>query len=236
MSGEIRAEKQRGSFLSRLLWTFHSPTRLYGDIAAGSPWWQPWVWVSIVNGVVAWVSLPIQIRLASLNPRDVPEEQLDQSLEMMEKFGFLGVISTPVVVLITSLIIAGISYLIVSMLAESPSFKKYFTLYLYCSVVSSLGLLVSTLITRLRGLDVIRSMEDAFASLGPAAFLSPGHKVLYPILSNFDLFDLWFYILLGAGVSHVFRLTSRSAFLVVLPVWLLFVLFALIGTRFGGMS
>ena len=54
------------------------------------------------------------------------------------------------------------------------------------------------------------------------------------LLSTLDLFSVWSYLVLGAGVMYVFGLTKRGAMLVVIPVWLLWVLVSLVGTRMGG--
>ena len=223
-----------GGFLPRLLWTFQSPSKLYDDIAVGAAhWWQPWVWLSLINGVTAYLSIPVQIQLASLNLGNVSDEQLQQQLDGMEKFGFLSVISVPVFMLITSLIIVGITYLVLSVLAEEARFKKYFTLYLYASLVSSVGYLLSTVLTTMKGIENIRSIEDASSPLGPAVLVPAGHKILHTILTtSLDAFQVWFYLVLWAGVAHVFNLSKRSAVFVVVPVWLLFLLVALISVRF----
>ncbi|MFQ5512398.1 MAG: YIP1 family protein [Candidatus Krumholzibacteriia bacterium] len=235
-SGAEAAPAVGGTLFSRLVWTLQSPRLLFDDIKGGVHWWEPWMWVSIVNMIIAYISVPIQLQLVRLNPRGVSAEQLQQTVEQMEKFGFLGVITTPVVILITGLIIAGVSYLVVSVLADTSSFKKFFTIYLYASIVSSLGLLVGTLLTRMKGVENIHAPEDAVASFGPALLLSPGHKILYPILSSLDAFYIWFYVLLAMGVSHVFGVTRRAAILAVIPLLLLFVLISLVTTRLGGLS
>ncbi len=225
-----------GNFFKRFLWTFVSPKQVYADIAAGKTrWWQPWAWVSLISMATAHFSIPIQIQIARMNPKGVPPEQLDQTIGMMEKFGFLGVISTPVVVLITGLIVAAISYVVLSVLAESSSFKQYFTLYLYASIVSSLGALIGTGLAVMKGVENIRSMEDAMSSFGPAVLLPPGQKILHAVLSTgFDVFQIWFYVLAAAGVVSIFKLSKGAAALVVLPVWLLFLLVTLVSARFGG--
>ena len=225
-----------GTFLSRFIWTITSPKKMFADVAAGTPWWQPWVWVSLINMVIAYVSVPLQIQLTRMNPNDLPADQLQQTIENMEKFGFLGVISTPVVVLLTTLIIAGISYVVLSVLAESSSFRQYVTLYMYSYIVISIGLLLSTLVARMRGIENIRSYEDAVVSFGPAMLLSPGQKILYPILSTFDLFYVWFYVLMAMGLMQVFRLSQRGAIIALLPLWLIFVLIALLASRLSPMA
>jgi hypothetical protein len=226
----------RGNFFKRLIWTFVSPKLLYADIAAGAAkWWEPWVWVSLISMGTAYLSIPIQIQLTRMNPKGVPQEQLDQSLAMMEKFGFLGVISWPVVALVSSLIITGISYIVLSMLAEESRFKRYFTLYLYSSIVASLGMLLATGISVMKGVENIRSMEDASTSFGPAVLIPAEQKILHAVMSTgFDIFQIWFYLLIGAGVVSIFKVGKGAAALVVLPVWLVFLLVTLLSMRFGG--
>ena len=161
-AGEPGEPASSGGFFSRLIWIFVSPRKLYADIAAGDAhWWQPWVWVSLISMVTAYISIPIQIQLTRLNPNDMPPDQLEKTLTAMQKYGFLGVISTPVMILVSSLVIVGISYLIVSVLSERSAFKQYFSLYLYASIVSAVGLLLATWLTVMKGVENIRSVEDA---------------------------------------------------------------------------
>lgn len=219
-----------GSFVSRFVWTIQSPSRLFADVAEGAPWWQPWVWVSLIQMVIAYLSIPIQIQITRLNPRGLPAEQLQQTIEGMEKFGYLGIISTPVVILLSSVIIAGISYLVLGVLAEESRFKTYLTVYLYASIVSSIGLLLGTFLTRMKGVETIRSLDDAVSSFGPALFVSADDKILRAVLSSLDVFQIWFYVLLGWGAMSIFGLSKRSAFFVVAPVWLVFVLIGLVAS------
>jgi hypothetical protein len=231
---EEAGSRETGTFLTRFIWTLQAPKKLYADIASGDArWWEPWVWVSLINMVVAYISIPIQIQLARLNPNNLPAEEVQQTVEMMEKFGMVGVISTPVLILVTSLIVVAISYLVLSVLSEEPRFKKYFTLYLYASIVSSLGLLLATAITRMKGVDSIRSIEDAASSFGPDILVGSDQKILHAILSNFGLFHIWFYVLVAMGVMYVFKLSRGSAIIVVIPVLLLAILVTLITAQFS---
>lgn len=219
--------------LFRAGWTLTSPKRLYADIASGSHWAEPWVWVSLISMLIAYLSVPVQMQLVRLNPQGRPIEEVEQTVAAMQKFGVLGVVSTPVIILITGLIVGGISYLLVSLLAEDSSFKKYFTLVLYANIPVALGQLLSTVMARMKGLESIRSVQDATAQFGPALLASPDQKILYPVLSSLDVFYIWFYALLAAGLVHIFRMSTRNAVLVVIPVWLLQVLFALLSSRVG---
>jgi hypothetical protein len=45
---------------------------------------------------------------------------------------------------------------------------------------------------------------------------------------------VWFYLLMAVGVTQVFRMSRSASLLVVIPIWLLSILIALIGVRYGG--
>lgn len=226
-----------GGMLARLLWIFTTPRRLYADITADrTGWWEPWVWASVLNMAVAYVGIPIQRRVIELNPNDLPADQLQKTLEAMERpiAKFVGVGSAPLGVLIFGGLFAVISYIAISVLSERSNFRKYFTLFLYSFVVVSVGILLSNIMLRLKGVENIRSFSDLTVSFGPAVLVDPeGSKILFSLLSTLDIFSVWSYLLLGAGAMYVFGLTKKGAILVVVPVWLLWVLVALVGTRMG---
>ncbi len=236
LMAEARSTEPTGNFLSRLLDVFVSPKKVFSDIDAGARWWEPWIWVSVLNMIVAYIVIPVQVQLYRLRADQMPKEQFDQTIEKMQSFpiAYLGIIAAPVTVLLVGMIFAAVSYIAVSVLSERASFKKHLTLYLWASMIPTLGMLLSNIIVRVKGVEKIRSMTDAMVSLGPGALVPEGHKILTAVLSTVDVFGLWFYALIAMGVVYLFRLSGRSAILVVLPIWLLSVLMALIGTRIGG--
>jgi hypothetical protein len=223
-------------FVSRFHSIFHSPEKVFADVDKGAPWWEPWVWASLVNMLVAYVVLPIEIHLYRLNLRGIPEDQIAQTIENMQRFPmkYMGVVTAPITVILVAAVFAGISFLAVSVLSERADFKKHLTICLFASIISSVGVLLSNIVIRWRGIENIRSLEDATATFGPAAFIPEGHKIWYAVLSTFDVFSIWFYVVMWIGVIHVFRLSRLSGLLVVVPVWLLSVLIALVFARFGG--
>ena len=234
MSDELNGESPQqagapeGTFLSRFVWVFTSPKNLYAAVDNGVHWWEPLVWLSLINMVTAYISMPIQTQLVRLNPENVPPEQLAQRLDMVEKMWLAGMISTPVQFFVAGLIMAGISYLVLSVLSEHANFKKHLSLVLYVLCIVSIGLLMSTMVTLTKGVENIRGIEDTAASFGPEILVSSPNRVLSPILSTFDLFYIWLYVVFTFGVVHVFRVPPRSALMVTVSVWLLFVLIAVL--------
>lgn len=238
----ISEENDRGpelGFISRGLGIFHTPTKVFDDVDRGAPWWQPWVWASLVNIAIGYAFIPVQIHLYRLNPEGFPEDQVTRMIETIQSFPLkhIGIIvGAPVTVLFVALAFAGVSYVAVSVLSERADFKKHLTIYLYASIVAWAGVLLSNLVVRWRGIENISSAHDAIASFGPAAFVMEGHRIGYAVLSTLDAFSIWFYVLMGWGVIRVFGLSRSSAALVVVPVWLLSVLIALVGERFTVVS
>ncbi len=225
-----------GAFVSRLGWIFYSPSRVFADIERDAvSWWEPWIWLGLLNIIIAYISIPIQLAVTRLNPRDLPEETLEQTIESMEQFGIFGVVAAPIVILIVSLITGLIGYVLVSILSAESSFKRFFTVYLYSSIVASFGVLISVLIVRyFKGLETIRTAQDASFSFGLGFLASPDDRFLKAFFQSLDLFGIWSLVLIGMGLMHIFKMTRNHAVICVIPLWLLGVLMMVIGTLFGG--
>jgi hypothetical protein len=225
-----------GSVISRLLGIFYEPGKVFADVDRGARWWEPWLWVSLVNMIVAYIVIPIQVQLYRLREGQLPQEQFELAIEKMQAapIKYLGIVTAPVTVLIVGVLFASVSFIAVSALSERANFKKHLTICLWGSLVWWVGVLVSTVVVRARGIEEIRTFRDAMAPFGPAAFVAEGHKVWLAVLSTLDLFALWFYALVALGAVRVFRISWRAAILVVAPVWLLYVLFELISARLSG--
>jgi hypothetical protein len=235
-SNEALAPRPSMNFIQRLAAIFVSPKKVFADVDAGAPWWEPWAWGSLLHMIIAYTVLPIQIRLFELTRDAKPAEQFEAELAKMQEFPikYLGVITAPITVLFVAVIFAAISFIAVSVLSERSNFKKHLGIYLWSSLVASVGVLLSNILVRTKGLETVRSFRDALAPFGPAALLPDSGKIWYALLSTLDVFAVWFYVLLAVGVTQVFRMSRTASLLVVVPVWLLSILIALIGVRYGG--
>lgn len=232
MNGEGQYVEE-GNFLTRFYWVIFSPLKLYSAVAARPSWWQPYLWVSIISVINAAIFFPIQMAIMRLNPSNLPEETLQKTLEGMEKFHYLNFLSTPIVILIAALLFSLVGYILVSILAEKATFKKFFCIYLYASIVVTIGLLLSTMVVRVRGVDSIRSASDAKFSLGLGFLVPPEHRYLEAIFSTLDVFSIWFYILIAVGLMKVFQMTRRAAIVALIPIWLVNLVASLVGARFS---
>lgn len=225
------------AMLNRLVWLFTAPTKVFDDIREGrAPWWQPWIWQSILYGVAGYLSLPVQRRVAELNPRGLSPEQLDKQLAAMAKFAWLQIIATPPMVLLFGLALAGLTYILVTILSSQANFKRYFTITLYSSIIGGLSMIVSTLVVRWRGVESIRTAQDAQVTFG-LGFLAPeGHGVLAAMLSTVNVFSVWGFFILGLGLMRVFGMSRNQAIACVIPWWLISLAMAAAGSAFSGLG
>lgn len=223
--------------LNRFVWIFVSPGRVFADIREGkAPWWHAWLFVSVVAIVIGFFALPIQRALAALNPSDLPADQLEKQLEFIDNFGWVQVLITPVVALITAVLLSGVTYVLVSLLSEQANFKKYLAVMLYASCVAVVAQVVSTLVVRMRGVDTIRSAEDAQASLSLAYLLQPDGRVLKGLMGSIEVFGIWSLILVAMGLMQVFGMPRNKALAVVIPLWLVSAGFAIAGQMMSGLG
>jgi len=235
-SAERDARPSMG-FLRRFVGIFVSPRRVFADIDSGSSWWEPWVWGSLIYMIVAYLSLPVQVRLFELTRDQMSPEEFERSLAWAQAplAKALAIGAWSVGVLFEGVLFATVSYIAVSALSERSSFRKHLAICLWSSIAASVGVLLSNIVIRLKGIEEIRGVRDAMAPFGPAVLLpDSGGKMWYALLSTLDIFSIWFYALMAVGVMQVFGMSRRASILVVIPVWLVSILIALIGVRFAG--
>jgi hypothetical protein len=171
-----------------------------------------------------------------LNTSGLSADQLDQQIEMAQKFAWLQPVITPIIMLVVSLMVAGLSYILVSILSENANFKKYFTLNLFTGIVASLSTVLTTLVVRMKGIEAIQTAADARFSIG-LGFLAPAEGALVrSVLLSIDFFSIWAFVLIVMGLMQIFGMSRKNAIICIIPLWILQVVFLLIGEVTGGMG
>jgi hypothetical protein len=229
------AVEVRGGFLHSILDIFIDPMKVFPRIRAGLTWWKPFVLTAVIGIINAYFMLPFQLKRIELNPSDLSPEQIEASIERVQKFGFVGLIFTPIVFIIIYLIMAGISHIVINIMSSEANFKKTLSLVSYAGLISILGQIISTVILRMRGLEGIETMSDMKVSLSLAAFFPGLEGAGYAFLESLSIFSIWYYILFLLGTSVIFRMSRGRALVPVIVMWLISFLFVFLGTAFGGM-
>jgi hypothetical protein len=224
-------------FINRFLWIFSAPVKVFDHIAENKvSWWQPWIWLSIISAVTAFLSAPAQRVVVELNPGNMPAEQLQRQLEMMDKYGNIQLIAIPIVVLVIALIVGGLSYILVSILSEKANFKKFFTIYFYGGIVASLAGVIGAIMVKMKGLETIRAPEDAQFSISLGFLAPPDGLLIKSILSGIEFFSIWALVIIAMGLMRVFDMPRKHAIYCVIPMWVLGVILILVNNLVTGLN
>lgn len=222
-------------FFKRLVWIFTAPNKVFDDIRERRvTWLQPWIFASVIYMVITWIAMPIQRAVLEVHPT-LTSAQIDAQLDMMDRFGFMWIILAPAGILIITFIMAGISYIAVTLATRAATFKQYLTLSFFTGIVGMIGQLVSSIIIRARGLDNIMSPEDAQMSLSLRA-LAPDNAVLRGLFGSVEFFAIWSLVLLAMGLMRIFGMKRGQAIGVAVFLWILYAGMVILGESFGGMN
>lgn len=225
----------KGGFLQSVLDIFIDPMKVFPRIRAGLTWWKPFILTAIIGIINGYLMLPFQAKRIELNPQGLSPEQVEAGIERVQKFGFVGLLFTPIIFIIIYLVMAGIAHIVINIMSSEANYKKTLSLVSYAGLISILGQIVTTVILRMRGLEGIETMSDMKVSLSLAAFFPGLEGAGYALLESLSIFSIWYYILFLLGTSVIFRMSRSRALGPVIVMWLISFLFVYLGTVFGGM-
>ncbi|PLR95930.1 Yip1 family protein [Bacillus sp. T33-2] len=109
----------------------------------------------------------------------------------------------------------------VALMGKSTPYKKVLAILIYSSIISALGVLINGLIALALGGD-----EASYTSLAP---LVADNQMLYAIAKSFDIFQIWYYIVLAIGLHIVTGLSKNKTIILVVILFVIGVGFASIG-------
>ncbi len=221
-------------FLSSIVDIFTDPSKVFARIEAGLTWWKGYILISVVSVVLQWLMFPFQARLLELNPRGLPEDQLQSAIETTQKLKYIQLATTPIGIIIIFIILAGILHLMISIMSSKANFKKTLSLVVYTGVISLLGQIVKTLVLLSKGLESITSVADMKVHLSLAAFFPELDGVKLAFLDSLGVFEIWYYVVLTFGIAYLFKLKKNTAVIPVVVIWVISFLLMMLGSKFGG--
>jgi hypothetical protein len=223
-----------GGFASSLVDIFIDPMKVFSRIDAGLSWWKAFIPVAVINILIGWLMMPLNRHVFLLNERGVSAEELERGLEVMDKFGFVGLIMAPIVILLIILILSGIAHLVINMTTSNANFKKTMSLFMWCAIISTIGQLLRTVVLSLKDIEMIQSAADLEVSFSLAA-LFPGMEGWgKAFFESIGIFEIWFYALFILGTAHVFRIERKKAFIPTIIIWIISFVLLYVRGKFGG--
>ncbi len=197
-------------------------------------WWLPLIVVAVVAiAVTMWVVPNIVIPMQ----REIIEEMVfeqggsqadvDRAASMASGFALpSGIIGAVIQTFLMLFIIAGVLHLLMKMVGGKGTFRDGRAVVAYSMVISAIGSLVK--------LPIMISKETMMPEIGPTLLfpdLEPSDKLFKFLYTGFDVFTIWWMIILVLGLAVGYRVSRGKSVAVVLILW---VLMAVIATLIPG--
>jgi hypothetical protein len=195
-----------------------------------------WLWPLIILGAVSIVYgmffMPIMLRtMRDFPPEGVSGDRLEQALHIAEIAAKVGIYIGPLIIAGITALFASLVMLTASMLSVRVKFRDLFALMSACSLISTLQIIASYFVLRAK-VGEIGSMQQLRPAFGLDIFFSDLKGPLYAILSYFSLFQVWYLVMLGLGLSYLTGSSKGKAFMAITPAWLIPLLLAIVGSLF----
>lgn len=215
---------QSKSVFERIIGVFVSPESTMQDIAARPTWVVPLILIMLSSAVSGFFlkEAILQTQFEALEKRNMPAEQMEQARAMTESMikytaPVMPLIFTPLMYVIIAGVLLFTGNVI---LGGQTKFSTLFATSSWSGLISLLGSLIAVPVM------VNRGTLDSPTSL--SLFLSPDDKgtFLHNLLGQFDLFWIWWVVVLGFGFAAAYKFSTRKAMTTIFTLWAIYVLIA----------
>jgi len=219
-------EAPRMSVLQRIYGVFVSPKATFADIARQPDWMVPFM-LGLIGAALSGFYMQDLIwemtREQMQNNPNIAPDQLETTLQAAE--GWIRISSWLMPPLTTALMYAVIAGILLFtgnvLLGGEARFKPVFSAVCWSGLVNILNSVVNIPIMRSRG---------ELVSATNLTFLAPGAEMQSPtyfLLSQLDLFYIWWVALIGMGFAAVYQYPPRKGMTVAALWWGVFIVIAM---------
>jgi hypothetical protein len=220
------------SSFGRLFGVLFAPGKTFRSIAERPTWAVALLVILLVMGVVWYLAgertdyREVMTQTLQQGGREVPPEQIERQIEVMEKAGpAINAVSRPLVTALLLLFSALVSWLIFKLLGSDFSYRSALAVTVHASMPYVVGLLLSIPVILSReslGFDDLKTGTFLQSNL---AFLAPPEAPTWQFaaLASLDFFALWGLVLSIIGYRAVSRLSTQTVAITVVALWLVFV-------------
>ena len=196
-------------------------------------WIGPLIVLTIVAVVTQLIRLPItqQMMETMAIPNGLTQEQWDKQMNISLMLQHVFVYLSPLVVVVFYLFDAGVMLAMSAIMSVGAKFRTLFNIAAGASLISALESIASTIVLKMKA--PVSSPAELKPPLGLDIFLSEGaNKFLMGFLSYFNIFNLWWIVMMVLILSVAFRISKTKAFMMILPIIAIILLFTIVGAAF----
>ena len=219
----------------RLVRVLFSPGKVFAEMQENPPIWVPFIAVAALNVLVSVLMRPFQTRVGQIVAQRVgqptPEPTFVRTL--------IGMIIAPIGILVVLAILAGVLYVLSSMLGGTTSYKKMLNVAIYAFPLSVVQQLITWAVLTGRGIQSITGPQDMMVSLGlDNVLLSADSQVGYFtrfVLAGIGPLQIWSLVIVAVGLAVMGKMTRGQAWAAAI-VYFVLVLLIISGLGAFGMN
>lgn len=188
--------------------------------------WLPLILLSLLAAVVA-ILAALNVDYSTIpGMGGIGEDEIAITRMFSIIFGGLGgLFGTPIGFVIFGGILLGISKLV-----KSPvTFKQMFSLMIFTSFISMIGQLLNQLLIFAIGSDPSVMLTSINSFIGAKGALGA-------VLGAIEVFNIWYYILLGLGLVKVAQLSKPAAYIITVIFFILGLILAAASGALEGLT
>lgn len=125
----------------------------------------------------------------------------------------MGALGSAIGGAISFFVIAAFYKLCMIFMGNDTPYKKLLGITIYASIISTIGLFINGIIALILG-----GYETTYTSLAP---LAGDHSTLKAIAGRFDIFAIWYYVIILIGLQIVAGLSKNKAITLVVILFLI---------------
>jgi hypothetical protein len=220
-SSSLAPQPEPVSPVKGLIEVFVNPSALFGRLRDRPDWLIPLLVGAVFMLVFQYFLHPYTSRAVLGMITDSTPPQAAQAMrESATKPVGWTIIFQPISYALFCLIGAGVLTGLTAMLTTAAKFKQIFSAFCYAKLLMIPAMLLSLLVVSLRGVDSVNSMMDIMWSIGPAMFVTE-NKFLFNVLSQINLFEAWYVVLLVIAVQKITGAKRGSSITAVAVYWVI---------------
>jgi hypothetical protein len=164
------------------------------------------------------------------------QQQLDSGVKMAAGIGKVMTYLSPVLTTIGLLVIAGVLLLAFRLFGGEGDFKQAFSVTCYASMPGVIKSILMVIIILAKG-GIIPAQGLATLVRSNLGFLADykASPMAFSLLSSLDIFSIWYLVLLTIGFAYVARVSKAKSAVIVISLWIVVLLFKLIGPAMQSM-
>ena len=235
------APQSNESAFARLVGVLFSPDETFASIARRPDWLVPLL-LFVLLAVAAGVAVAQHVDFATTMREQIEEraqgkltsDQIDQQVRISAAVAKVVAYCAPVFSIVIFVIVAAVMMLVYRMIGGEGGFRQYWSVTLYAWVPRTIQGIIMTII--LFGRSAPATAADLPTLVrSNLAFLvdAHDHKVLFALLSSFDLFAIWSLVLMAIGFAYVSRFSKAKSATVLGTTWLIWTGLSLIPAALG---